>query len=319
MGWVARRGHSRAAPVFRVDRGERGIAAELRENARMPIRSARASATLAVSFVSVALARAVDPPAVSEPRASDERPAASASPAPTPTPTSDYATRTMRGWTVRIHPALLAEEALCAAVLEELDHQLYAIVRAVPAPALERLREIPIWAELETPKTACMCYHVSRDWLVPNGYNADKERSVEIGNARAFLEWTRAQPWMVLHELAHGYHDREFGYDDAAIIAAWRRMGATGRYEEVAHISGTPRRHYALVNQMEWFAETTEALFGTNDFHPFVRSELRETDPEGAALVERLWREPPARSERNAGADEGAGVGADEGEHGRGN
>jgi hypothetical protein len=304
-----------------VDRGERGIAAELRENARMPIRSARAAATLAAtlaaSFAAAALARAVDPPAASEPRASDERPAARAS--STPTPTDDYETRAMRGWTVRTHPALLADEPLCAAVLEELDHQLYAIVRAVPAPALERLREIAIWAELETPKTACMCYHVSRDWLVPNGYNADKERSVEIGNARAFLDWTRAQPWMVLHELAHGYHDREFGYDDAAIIAAWRRMGATGRYEEVAHISGTPRRHYALVNQMEWFAETTEALFGTNDFHPFVRSELREVDPEGAALVERLWREPPVRSDRNAVADEGATDDANEGERGRGN
>ena len=77
-------------------------------------------------------------------------------------------------------------------------------------------------------------------------------------------------------------------------------MGATGRYEEVAHISGAPRRHYALVNQMEWFAESSEALFGTNDFHPFVRSELREVDPEGAALVERLWREPPERAEADA-------------------
>ncbi len=260
----------------------------------MPIRSARVAAALAVPFVAAALAWAGEPPAATDPTTTDARPASASIAAPTPT--ADYATSAMRGWTVRIHPALLAEEALCAAVLEELDHQLYAIVRAVPAPALERLREIPIWAELETPKTACMCYHVSRDWLVPNGYNADKEQSVEIGNARAFLDWTRAQPWMVLHELAHGYHDREFGYDDAAIIAAWRRMGATGRYEEVAHISGTPRRHYALVNQMEWFAETTEALFGTNDFHPFVRSELREVDPEGAALVERLWREPPARA-----------------------
>lgn len=245
-----------------------------------------------------------------ERRTADARPAL-----PAPTPTADYATSSIRGWTVRIHPALLAEEALCAAVLEELDHQLYAIVRAVPAAALGHLRAIPIWAELETPKTACMCYHVSRDWLVPNGYNPDKEGSVEIGNARAFLEWTHAQPWMVLHELAHGFHDRVYGYDDAAIIAAWHRMGATGRYEEVAHISGAPRRHYALVNQMEWFAESSEALFGTNDFHPFVRSELREVDPEGAALVERLWREPPVRAVADEVADEDAaaasGPGAD--------
>ncbi len=257
--------------------------------------------SMALAFAAEREVAGTEPPATppASPRG-EQRPAVARPAIPAPTPTAAYATSAMRGWTVRIHPALLAEEALCAAVLEELDHQLYAIVRAVPAAALAHLREIPIWAELETPKTACMCYHVSRDWLVPNGYNPDKERSVEIGNARAFLEWTHAQPWMVLHELAHGFHDRVYGYDDAAIIAAWRRMGATGRYEEVAHISGAPRRHYALVNQMEWFAESSEALFGTNDFHPFVRSELREVDPEGAALVERLWREPPERAEADA-------------------
>jgi hypothetical protein len=207
-----------------------------------------------------------------------------------PTPTADYAVESIRGWTVRVNPALLADESLWRATREELDHQLYAITRVIPQPALDRIREIEIWAELEMPKTACMCYHVSKDWLIPNGYNGDKEGSVEIGNAQAFLDWTKGQPWMVLHELAHGYHDQVFGYDDEAIIEGWQRMVDRGVYEEVGHISGTPRRHYALTNQMEWFAETTEALFGTNDFHPYVRSELRTVDPEGAALVERLWR-----------------------------
>ena len=97
---------------------------------------------------------------------------------------------------------------------------------------------------------------------------------------------------MVLHELAHGYHDQVFGYDDEAIIEAFERSRDAGYYDQVGHISGKPRRHYALTNQMEWFAETTEALYGTNDFHPYVRSELREVDPEGAALVQRLWSRP---------------------------
>ena len=212
--------------------------------------------------------------------------------APPPTPTGEYDVFDIRGWTVRVNPALLADPTLWHAVREELDHQLYAITRVVPSPALDRIREVEIWAELEMPKTACMCYHVSRGWLVPNGYNGDKEGTVEIGNARAFLEWTKGQPWMVLHELAHGYHHQVFGYDDASIIEAFERSRDAGYYDLVGHISGKPRRHYALTNQMEWFAETTEALYGTNDFHPYVRSELREVDPEGAALVERLWRSP---------------------------
>ena len=207
-----------------------------------------------------------------------------------PTPTADYETIGLRGWTVRINP-LIAERdpRLHAATMDELDKQLYAITRVIPKVALDRIREIEIWVELEMPKTACMCYHVSRDWLIPNGYNGDKEGAVEIGNAQAFLDWTKGQPWMVLHELAHGYHDQVFGYDHPQIIEAWTRVKDSGVYKSVGHISGTPRKHYALTNQMEWFAETTEALYGTNDFYPYVRSELDEADPEGKALVKQLW------------------------------
>ncbi len=213
-----------------------------------------------------------------------------------PRPTEAYVVRTMRGWTIRINPDVAEDDpALLEATLEELDHQLYHITRALPEAALEPLRAIEIWVELAMHKTACMCYHVSRDWLIPNGYNPDKEGTVEIGNARAFLEWTKTQPWMVLHELAHGYHDKMLGYDDESIIEGWTRMKDAGTYERVGHISGTPRRHYALTNQMEWFAETTEAYFGTNDFHPYVRSELMWVDPDGHRLMKRIWENPSQR------------------------
>ena len=240
-------------------------------------------------------------PSKDDPIAAPSVPAASAeaSPASTPAsplpfaPTEAYAVSDVRGWTVRVSPALLASPELCRQVLELLDHQLYQITSVIPQPALDRLRAIEIWAETEMPKTACMCYHVSKGWLVPNGYNPDKERTVEIGNAVAFLRWTKHQPWMVLHELAHGYHDQVFGYRHAGIEAAWKRMVDAGSYDEVGHISGNPRRHYALTNPMEYFAETTEALYGTNDFHPYVRSELEAIDPDGFALVRGLWEMDP--------------------------
>ncbi len=43
---------------------------------------------------------------------------------------------------------------------------------------------------------------------------------------------------------------------------------------------------------MEHFAEASEAFFGTNDFYPFVRAELRRHDPGMYALLEKLWRRP---------------------------
>ena len=206
-----------------------------------------------------------------------------------PRPKAEYEIQDVHGWTVLVNPDLDANQQLKEDTLVLLDDHLYRITRTIPSPALDRLRDIEIWVELDMHETKCMCYHVSEDWLIPNGYNPDKEGTVEVGNARAFLDWTQGQPWMVLHELAHGYHDQVFGYDDPVILAAWQAKVDQGDYEEVLHITGKTRKHYALTNQMEYFAETTEAYFGTNDFHPFVRGELLMVDPAGAQLMQDVW------------------------------
>ena len=42
-------------------------------------------------------------------------------------------------------------------------------------------------------------------------------------------------------------------------------------------------------NPKEYFAESTEAFFGRNDFYPFVRSELQQHDPRMYELVKAAW------------------------------
>jgi hypothetical protein len=135
----------------------------------------------------------------------------------------------------------------------------------------------------------CAEYHVSEDFLRSHGYNPAKAKAVEIGNARRFLDWSKDQPAMVLHELAHAYHDQVLGYDQAAIKAAHQRAAESKRYDAVLRASGRKERAYALTSPQEFFAETSEAFFGTNDFFPFVRSELREHDPGTFKLLEELW------------------------------
>ena len=205
---------------------------------------------------------------------------------------SSYRSQSMHGWTVLVSPDLISEPELEDRTLALLDDHLYRIVRVVPSPALEHLRRVEIWVEKETPWTKCMCYHVSPEWLSANGYNPAKAGTVEVGNAEAFLDWTLTQPWMVLHELAHAYHYQVLGPDHPGINGAWRDRVAAGDFDQVLHASGDPRRHYALTNDKEYFAETTEAYFGTNDFHPFVRAELRRVDPRGYELMESTWYRP---------------------------
>jgi hypothetical protein len=136
-----------------------------------------------------------------------------------------------------------------------------------------------------------MQYHPSAGWLKNNGHDPMLAKKVHIPRAKALT--TRLpinqQPMVILHELAHAYHDQVLSFDEKRIKEAWARFKESGKYEKVMHISGKPRRHYALTNQMEFFAEMTEAYFGTNDFYPFVRSELRQELPEFYKLLEEIW------------------------------
>ena len=93
---------------------------------------------------------------------------------------------------------------------------------------------------------------------------------------------------MVLHELAHAYHFRVFGYDDQALKVRWEAARDSGIYDRVPHLQGMTKKHYAMNNPMEYFAELSESNFGTNDFYPFVRAELKKYDPEGFELIRRM-------------------------------
>ena len=209
-------------------------------------------------------------------------------------PTAQYEVRRVEGWRVLTNRGFLRQEpALSDDTLGLLRVQLYQVTRKVPAEALAKLRTIAIWVELAEPHHPCMAYHPSSGWLSAHGMNPDKARCVEVANARNFLAWTLDQPWMVLHELAHGYHDQFLGgYENPEILAAFRQAQQAKLYDRVLRINGTAGRAYAATNAMEYFAETTESFFGTNDFYPFVRAELKQHDPQMYQLLARLWGQP---------------------------
>ena len=206
-------------------------------------------------------------------------------------PTESYDVREMHGFTVRVSAGLLEREELVEQTLLVLDEQVFDMVRRLPDHAVEKLRDIPIWVEYEMGGAAAMCYHVSEGWLSANGYNPEKARSVEVSNARAFLNHTIQQPSMVLHEYAHAWHHNFLpdGYGNAKIEAVYEAAKESGDYEAVRHINGGTQRHYALTNPMEYFAELSEAYFGINDFEPFVRGPLKHFDPKGYELIEEKW------------------------------
>jgi hypothetical protein len=206
-------------------------------------------------------------------------------------PTSSYEDRSIEGWTVHVNKTLLGERVeLGREALRLLEMKLYEIRRVAPPAALRKLQEVPIWLGVDDGHAPCAEYHPSRDWLVKNGYNPDKARSVEIGNAARFLEWSKDQPMMVLHELSHAYHDQVLGKGHAGIRSAYQNAVKAGLYDSVLRANGKTEKAYALVNDQEYFAEASEAFFGTNDFFPFVRVELQKHDPEAFRVLKEVWQ-----------------------------
>lgn len=204
--------------------------------------------------------------------------------------TYTYIPHDIEGWDVLLNEQLDTNHPYLAKdSLRLLKADLYRIGRTLSVAALTKLQRIKIWVELEDENFACMCYHPDEEWLKKQGYNPDKLNAIEIANAANFLKWTPEQPWMVLHELAHAYHHQVLGHDNELIKAAFAAAKQGGKYRKVLHISGETRRHSALNSAQDYFAESTEAFFGTNDFYPFVRAELKRHDPAMYRLMEKLW------------------------------
>jgi len=180
-----------------------------------------------------------------------------------------------------------------AAVKTELHRQFLGIKRVIPMPALQKLQKVSIYVHDKSPHTQCMAYHPGAQWLREHKMNPDMASHVEIGNADNFLSWTHQQPWMVLHEFAHAYHDRFLpeGFGNPELKDVHQRALDSKKYDAVLHWNGSTSGHYAKNNPMEFFAEATEAYFGQNDFFPFVRGELQTHDPETFALIAKLWRQ----------------------------
>ena len=203
-----------------------------------------------------------------------------------------YVTRQIEGWNILVNKEFLRKHSTIAEeTLTLLRLQLYQISRCVPTVALNKIRTVRIWVEEDEPNTPCMAYHPDAEWLRQHGVNPEKQKCVELANARNFLNWNREQPWMVLHELAHAFHHQFLpnGFDNPLIQSAYQRAMSKKIYAKVLRISGHEEKAYATSNPMEYFAEATEAFFGTNDFYPFVSAELGRHDPDAYALLSKIW------------------------------
>ena len=204
-------------------------------------------------------------------------------------PTSSYSDIQIEGFTVRISKAARSEKADLERAIALLTLRLGEIVRRVPKAALETLRKIPVWVQKEDPLCPGMTYHPDPGWLKEHGMNPDMAKGIELANLKNFVLWSVDQPMMVLHEMSHGYHDAKFGFEGKLVMDAYKNAMDHHLYDEVNYYRGQKKKAYAANNQMEYFAELSEAYFGYNDFFPFTNPELAQHDPVGYQMVKSAW------------------------------
>jgi hypothetical protein len=213
-------------------------------------------------------------------------------PLPPFTPTAAYLPKVIGGFTVLVHPEVMAHEADVAAASAELALQIDEISAAVPPPVLAMLRKVRIWLEWQQCADAASRFHPARAWLLEHGDNPEKAGEIEICNLRHWVAWSKQnQPSSLLHELAHAYHFRVLGEQHKGILNAYQHAMAAGLYDSVPYSGSGRRQPHAALSAAEYFAELTEAYFGRNDYYPFTRAELVGYDAEGYSMVEQLWRQ----------------------------
>ena len=206
--------------------------------------------------------------------------------------------RQVSGWSLHIHPSLLAnhpEETETAIKL--LRKQLDEIASVLPPASVAELRKVSLWFSPVYPGTRYRAeYHPGAEWLKENARDPAMAKGVEFTNIPQFEAEMKRMPNFALHELAHAWHDRVIGNDEPRIIAAYEKAKKAGRYDVVERQlgDGTTRREraYAMTNHKEYFAEATEAYYSRNDYVPYTREELKQHDRDIHDLLPSLWTPP---------------------------
>jgi hypothetical protein len=205
----------------------------------------------------------------------------------------DPVQKDVEGWAVKVEPKLLEEEnkEIANQAFTALANHLQRIKYVLKPEVVKELQKLPLWIEFNNPGHGTLCYHPGAKWLAEAGMDPRLVDHVHIPRAAKMMDrrsWIK-QPNVILHELAHAYHDQVLGFDNEEILGLYREAKKSGNYQPSLLYTGKMTSHYGMKNQMEYFAESSESYVGVNDFYPFVRAELQQHDPKMFEVMKRIW------------------------------
>lgn len=154
------------------------------------------------------------------------------------------------------------------------------LVTVLPANILQRMRTVTLRVEKTDPNAEILAYDGDSDVLAFN----DLERY--------YSSSTLNRPSLLLNMLARRYYKIHMQNSRPLVEQVYSAAVSSGIYASVDYFDGvgTVKKKADAANDAEsYFAELSEAYWGTNDFYPFDYHDLMEYDPSGFALMEELW------------------------------
>ena len=198
-------------------------------------------------------------------------------------PTSKYSKVNINGWTVYFSSKFAKEPKARKVITAKLQKQTAFIAKTLPAKHVKVMRKADIWVEPGGHYRALARHHAFKGGIYQEKLNPQKYRDVEIFGMFADVR----HPSLVLHELAHVYHDRKLGWSDSKIERIYDRFAAS--MPSAKDKCGKPNKAYALENHNEFFATFTEAYFYKTCNYPYSRAHIQKHHPQMYALLKKAW------------------------------
>lgn len=201
-------------------------------------------------------------------------------------------------WTVFVEEQLLSESPAVARLAQtRMKKMLAKALAALPEPCRADLQKLPIYL-LYGPKARGGGRPNGLEYFQKDAPKHHKHLDPRWSNCVVIYcadNYVRLSDFWALkalvHELAHAYHLEQWPEKQPDILRAWDHAVEQGLYRNVKDGAGKHiAKAYALVNQLEYFAELSCMYFVGCNYEPSTRKMLRAYDPLGYAMIQKMWR-----------------------------
>jgi hypothetical protein len=213
-------------------------------------------------------------------------------------PEREYKSVRLDKWTMLVEKQLLAEAPTAARQAQaRMKIMLPKAMAALPDHSRANLKKLPIYL-MYGPKARGGGRDNGLEYFQKDAPKHHKHLDPHWGSCVVIYcaeNYVRISDFWALkalvHEFAHAYHLEQWPEKQPDILRAWDHAVENGLYRNVLDDSGKRiDKAYALVNQLEYFAELSCMYFVGCQYQPFNRKELKAYDPVGYEMIQKMWR-----------------------------